>query len=266
VSEATHNHLVAHQFEQPEQQAEAVTLGMWAFLITEILFFGALFVAYAIYRWTYHEAWIEGSHHLDRSLGMLNTGILLVSSLTMALGVHAAQESRRKPLMVYLVLTILLALGFVVVKTIEYGHKWEDNLVPGRHFMQGAGHAPGAGTGHATAPPGEAVRSDVAAVPPADTSHPRQERPMLTREGVGPNMDDRTRQLQLFYMLYFCMTGLHAIHVIIGVGALSVLLYLAWKGWFSRDYYSPVEMTGLYWHFVDIVWVFLFPLLYLITE
>jgi cytochrome c oxidase subunit 3 len=266
VSEA--HHLVAHQFEQPEQQAEAVSLGMWAFLITEVLFFGALFAIYGLYRYLFPDAWVAGSKHLDRPLGMLNTGILLVSSLTMALAVHAAQESKRRATMVFLALTILLAFGFLAVKTVEYSHKWHDHLVPGRaNFGTPAGHAPDHAPNQApdhASKGDEQLRSDVSARPQGGGNTGRG-RPLLSREGVGPQMDDGTRKLQLFFALYFCMTGLHAIHVIIGIGMLGVLMFLTSRNWFSADYYSPVEMTGLYWHFVDIVWVFLFPLLYLIS-
>jgi cytochrome c oxidase subunit III len=209
-----HSSGVAHQFDDAEQQREVVTLGMWAFLITEVMMFGGLFLGYAVYRAKYPLAFIEGSHHLDIGLGAFNTVVLICSSLTMALAVHAAQLDRRKGTVLFLLLTILLGSVFLGVKVIEYTSKWEQNLVPGTHF----------------------------AFPDPQASE----------------------QVELFYSFYFAMTGLHAVHMIVGVALLGILAVLAWRGKFSSKYYQPVEMSGLYWHFVDIVWIFLFPLLYLI--
>jgi cytochrome c oxidase subunit 3 len=204
---------VAHQFGDREQQTEAVTLGMWAFLVTEVLFFGGLFTGYAVYRTNFPEAFAEGSHHLDVVLGGINTVVLISSSLTMALAVHAAQSGKRQTLVAFLAATILLGAVFLGIKVVEYGHKFHDHLVPGPAF-----HFPG----------------------------------------------PRAEQVQLFYSFYFAMTGMHAVHMIIGIGILAVLVVMAWKNRFSAAYYAPVEVTGLYWHFVDIVWIFLFPLLYLL--
>jgi cytochrome c oxidase subunit 3 len=204
---------VAHQFEDAGQQHEASVLGMWAFLVQEVLFFGGLLAAYAVYRVAYPEAFAEGSGHLDLRLGALNTAVLLVSSLTMALAVHAAQVGRRRTLVLMLVLTLLLGTTFLGVKAVEYSHKWHDHLVPGPHFSFPSPHA---------------------------------------------------RQVQLFYSLYFGLTGLHALHMVVGAGLLVWLIAGAARGRFGPSYYNPVEITGLYWHFVDIVWIFLFPLLYLL--
>jgi cytochrome c oxidase subunit III len=209
-----HSSAVAHQFDDAEQQREVVNLGMWAFLITEVMMFGGLFLGYTVYRAKYPQAFVEGSHHLDIGLGAFNTVVLICSSLTMALAVHAAQLDRRKGTVLYLLLTILLGSVFLGVKVIEYSSKWAQNLVPGVHF----------------------------AFPEAQAPH----------------------QVELFYSFYFAMTGLHALHMIVGVALLGTLAVLAWRGKFSSEYYQPVEMSGLYWHFVDIVWIFLFPLLYLI--
>jgi cytochrome c oxidase subunit 3 len=204
---------LAHQFDDLEQQSEAASLGMWTFLITEILFFGGLFAGYAVYRSSYPQAFASGSHHLDVVLGAINTVVLISSSLTMALAVHAAQQGQRKALIAFLFLTILLGSVFLGIKGVEYAHKFEEHLVPGRAFTYDGPYA---------------------------------------------------QHAQLFFSFYFAMTGMHALHMVIGVGILAVLAVLAWRHRFSPVYYTPVEMTGLYWHFVDIVWIFLFPLLYLI--
>ncbi len=204
---------LAPQFDDPEQQTEAVTLGMWAFLATEVLFFGGLFTGYTVYRVNYPQAFVEASHHLDIVLGGINTVVLIGSSLTMALAVHAAQSGKRQALVTFLLATVLLGTIFLGIKVVEYSHKFEDHLVPGRAFIFPGAHA---------------------------------------------------QQAQLFFSFYFAMTGMHALHMIIGIVVLSVLIVRAWREHFSATYFAPVEVTGLYWHFVDIVWIFLFPLLYLI--
>ncbi|MGD9764427.1 MAG: cytochrome c oxidase subunit 3 family protein [Candidatus Binatia bacterium] len=204
---------VAHQFDDAEQQRDASSLGMWLFLVNEVMFFGGLFTAYVAYRSLYPEAFHGASHHLDIKLGAFNTVVLLTSSLTMALSVHAAQVSKRVRLMINLTLTLILGLVFLGVKAYEYTHKWHEHLIPGPNF---AYHGP-----------------------------------------------DPTNA-QLFFSLYFAMTGLHALHMIVGAGLLIWLLVGAYRGAFNRNYYTPVEMCGLYWHFVDIVWIWLFPLLYLL--
>jgi cytochrome c oxidase subunit 3 len=204
---------LAHQFEDLAQQRSADTMGMWVFLITEIMFFGGLFTGYAYYRWKFPGAFVEASHHLDIVLGATNTAVLITSSLTMVLAVQGAQLGNRRRLVRFLLLTIFLALVFLGIKAYEYHHKWVDHLVPGPYFQYHGMHPQGA---------------------------------------------------QLFYSFYFAMTGVHALHMIIGIGIISVLIVLARRGWFSPENYAAVENTGLYWHFVDIIWIFLFPLLYLI--
>lgn len=210
----TEHAVVAHHFEELEQQREASLLGMWTFLATEVLFFGGLFAVYMVYRATYPEAFIAGSHHLDVVLGTINTWVLLTSSLTVALAVHYAQLQRRREPAGLLVLTLLFGLAFLAIKGFEYYHKFEENLIPGANFQWTEGDA-------------------------------------------GP--------AQLFFSLYFVMTGLHSIHMIIGIAVAAVMAWLAWRGHYVADY-MPVELFGLYWHFVDIVWIFLFPLLYLISR
>ena len=205
---------LAHQFDDIEQQREAGTLGMWAFLATEILFFGGMFMAYILYRTKDPESFASASAHLDWRLGAANTAVLIISSLTMALGVYYSQVGERKKLMLFLVLTMILGATFLGVKAYEYHKKWVDHLIPGFGF-QWAGHG--------------------------DPQH-----------------------VQMFYFIYFAMTGIHALHMIIGLGIMTVILIMAKRGRFTPEYNSPVEISGLYWHFVDIVWIFLFPLLYLL--
>jgi cytochrome c oxidase subunit 3 len=205
---------LAHHFEDLEQQRESASLGMWLFLVTEVMFFGGLFAAYAVYRTIYPGPFHAGSYLLDVRLGGLNTAVLITSSLTMALAVHAAQTGHRKALVRYLFLTIALGTVFFVVKGFEWHHKYVEHHIPGLSFHY-----------------------------------------------EGPSDPHR---VQVFFVLYFCMTGLHALHVLLGIGAMIWLVLLAYRGKFSREWYTPVELVGLYWHFVDIVWIYLFPLLYLL--
>jgi cytochrome c oxidase subunit 3 len=203
----------AHQFDSPAQQREAATLGMWFFLVQEVLFFGGLFVTYLVYRARDPLAFVAGSHELDILLGGLNTVVLIASSLTMAMAVHSAQLGRQRPLLGYLAATGALGLVFLVVKYFEYSAKWHHHLIPGAAFQ--------------------------------------------FAEPVG-------QRAELFFSLYFAMTGMHALHMVVGVGLLVWVYRRARAGEFGPHYYTPVECFGLYWHFVDIVWIFLFPLLYLI--
>jgi cytochrome c oxidase subunit III len=204
--------LVPGQFDDVGQQREAAQLGMWIFLATEVLFFGALFLAYTVYRFVYGQAFVEASRRLDVVLGGTNTAVLLVSSLLMALAVRAAQLRRTKQLVRLLLGTALLGLVFISIKAVEYHKDFVDHLVPGVQFQWTGGDP---------------------------------------------------RIAELFFWIYFAMTGLHAIHVSVGICVLLILALLAARGKFAANY-NAVEVTGLYWHFVDIVWVFLFPLLYLV--
>jgi cytochrome c oxidase subunit 3 len=232
TTEAAH---LAHHFDDAEQQYAAASLGMWLFLATEILFFGGLFTGYAQYRYWYPAEFVAASHRLDVRLGAINTAVLLTSSLSMALAVRAAQTNDRRGTVRLLGLTIVLGSVFLGVKAYEYYHKFEERLIPGRDFSLSAAH----GDSHALA--AHESSSDAADAQEIDE---------------GP--------VQIFFSFYFAMTGLHAVHMVIGIAVLGVLLAAARRGAFSSDYFTPVEMAGLYWHFVDIVWVFLFPLLYLI--
>jgi cytochrome c oxidase subunit 3 len=212
--EHPHHPKLQHHFDDMAQQTEASTLGMWVFLVTEIMFFGGLFLAYLVYRSANPMGFQEASNHLNVIWGAVNTVVLIVSSLTMALAVRAAQTSAPPKMQVgWIVATMILGATFLGVKVIEYADKFEHHLVPGPNFVWEGKYPAGA---------------------------------------------------EMFYSLYFCMTGLHALHMIIGLGIMTVIGVMAWRGTFDEDYYTPVEVSGLYWHFVDIVWIFLFPLLYLI--
>ncbi len=266
-----HDHAThSHQFDDPVQQREAAALGMWAFLATEVLFFGGLFLCYTVFRYRFPQMWDIGSHELDWKLGGLNTVILLTSSFTMALGVNAAQRGLKSRLNLCLILTILLACGFLVVKSFEYHHKWEESLIPGRHF-QVPPHVWERHKDELTPVGRSPMEPPVVSEVPFDPMGPNLGPPLSNEETVGripltPAFSDDIRRLQLFFALYFAMTGLHGFHVIIGIALIGGLVVLNQRGWFSKDYNTPVVMTGLYWHFVDIVWVFLFPLLYLMDR
>jgi cytochrome c oxidase subunit 3 len=205
---------LAHHFADLAEQKAASSLGMWVFIAQEIMFFGGLFLAYTVYRGLYASGFAAASHHLDWKLGAFNTAVLIGSSLTMALAVHAAAVGHRRHTVLFLLLTIALGAVFLGVKVVEYADKFEHHLVPGPGFAFPEPHA---------------------------------------------------RAAQVFYSLYFAMTGLHALHMVVGIPILAVLALLAGRGRFTPTYHTPVEMTGLYWHFVDIIWIFLFPLLYLIA-
>lgn len=205
--------LVAEQFDDQLQQYQASSLGMWIFLATEILFFGGMFAAYTIDRFKYLPAFEIGSHHLSGFWGALNTAVLICSSLTMALGVRAAQLGKKKHLITFLCSTLVLGLLFLFIKFgEEWRHEYIEGLAPGVNFTYHGAHA---------------------------------------------------AHVQLFMFFYFFLTGLHGLHMIIGCGILTTLIILASRDRFKENF-NPVEIAGLYWHFVDIVWIFLFPLLYLI--
>jgi len=212
-SVAHHHPALAHHFEDLDQQREASVLGLWIFLVTEVLFFGGMFAVYSVYRSWYPGAFAAASHEMVVWAGTTNTVVLITSSLTMALAVHAAQTGKRQLLMMFLVVTMVLGATFLGIKSVEYYHKFVEHHVPGPGFQFEKEYA---------------------------------------------------RHAQLFFSLYFLMTGLHALHMIIGIGIMLWMLTWARRGIITAEYYSPIEISGLYWHFVDIVWIFLFPLLYLL--
>jgi cytochrome c oxidase subunit III len=209
-----HSYELRHQFADMGQQFESGKLGMWVFLVTEVLFFGGLFMSYILYRTLYLPGFEAGSRLLEVRFGATNTAVLICSSLTMVLAIRSAQTGSRKGQIGWLIATMILGAMFLFLKfTFEWAHDFHEHLVPGFGF-----HYPGANAG----------------------------------------------AVQMFFCFYFFMTGLHALHMIVGIGILSVLVGMAAKNKFGPDYYTPLEISGLYWHFVDIVWIFLFPLLYLI--
>ncbi len=243
---------LAHHFDTLEQQKQAATLGMWVFIAQEIMFFGGLFMGYTFYRCKFPEAFAAGSSLLSIGWGGFNTVVLICSSLTMAMGVHAAQLGKNKQVMAWIVSTMVLGTVFLGVKAVEYTGKWHHHLVPNSSFEyhgQGKYYALGHDdAGHAAPAHDEAVSEE--------DSHGGDSHAATV--GVEPN------HVRIFYGFYFVMTCTHAIHMIIGMGIMVWLLKLAAANRFSPAYYNPVEIFGLYWHFVDIVWIFLFPLLYLL--
>ncbi|HEX4129260.1 MAG TPA: cytochrome c oxidase subunit 3 family protein [Pirellulales bacterium] len=213
---------LVHQFDDIEQQRLADTMGMWLFLATEVLLFGGLFTTFFVYRSMHHEAFIAACQTLDMVGGGINTGVLLCSSLTMALAVHAAQSADRRKLIALLLATMVLGLAFLVIKFSEYAHKYHEHHIPIRGM---AFHFDGEEHG-------------------LDAAH--------------------AEETKLFYGLYFAMTGVHAAHMFIGLTILSILLVRALRYPTTTENYMPVEISGLYWHLIDLVWIYLYPTLYLI--
>ena len=248
-ADAAHGHprFLAHHYDSFQQQFEAGKLGMWVFLVTEILLFSGLFCAYAVYRANHPAIFHTGAKFLDTYWGATNTCVLLLSSLTMAWGVRCAQIDRRRGLIVCLAVTLLCGGVFMGIKYVEYRHKWHDGLLWAGWFEPG-GHAAGKlrGSDH-PAPAGDE--------PSAETGPPPESR---------PPPEEKSRRLGIFLSIYFTMTGLHALHVLAGMGAIAWVLVRAVKGHFHSQYFGPVDYVGLYWHLVDLIWIYLFPLLYLI--
>jgi cytochrome c oxidase subunit III len=211
---AVHEPDLKHHFDDSAQQFQSSTLGMWVFLVTELMFFGGMFGGYTVYRNMYPDAFASTSHFMNVPIGAINTGVLIFSSFTMVMAVRSAQLGQKKVLIAFLIFTLLLGCLFLTLKYVEYHEKWVDHHIPGPGFQY------------------------------ADTRY--------------------FHQAQILFFLYFAMTGMHAIHMIVGAGMLIVLISMAARDRFTQAWYTPVEMIGLYWHFVDIVWIFLFPLLYLI--
>jgi cytochrome c oxidase subunit 3 len=310
---------LAHHFDTPEQQFATGKLGMWAFLATEILMFGGLFAAYAIYRHNHPEVFLASHKALDTTMGFINTLILLASSFTMAWGVRAAQLNQKKLLLVMLALTFLGGVGFLGIKYFEYESKWKHHLFPGTlnvfnpKFAEAAGqeralelkgetlayiqkphggkdaadsHRGGSHGGPDMLVPTVAPQVAVGTMiidPHADTGDASKVTASIPRTvPAGINLDALTHnaghrvvtynqlrkpdqeRVNSFFSVYFMMTGLHGIHVVIGMGVIAWLFVRAMGGEFGSNYYTPVDLGGLYWHLVDLIWIFLFPLLYLI--
>ncbi len=202
-----------HHFSTKEQQSDTAKIGMWLFLTTEVLMFGGLFVGFGLMQAKFPQAFFQAHHHLDKSLGALNTVVLLISSFTMVMAVWAAQTSKKKALVIFLIITLLCAGIFLVVKYFEYSHKFHEGLLPGKFYHHEGDTVPGQ---------------------------------------------------FMFFSFYFMMTGLHGFHILGGMAVIAWLLVKAMKGHFHAGYYTPVDNVGLYWHLVDLIWIYLFPLLYLI--
>jgi len=253
--------ILAEQFDDLEQQEETATVGMWTFLATEVLFFGGLFVAYIVYRTAYPEAFAEASHHNNLLLGSINTAVLLTSSLTMALAVHAAQLGNRKRLLTFLFITLLFGFAFLGVKAVEYSEHIAEGFFPGARFKARSSVM---ADQRAETPPGFGPRQSSAAL---EWARPSESGRGLPQSKTLARRADRISGFgsELFFVLYFAMTGLHGLHVLVGCGVLGVMFWLARKSRFSPRYHTPVEITGLYWHFVDVVWVFLYPMFYLVA-
>jgi cytochrome c oxidase subunit III len=200
------------QFATPAQQRETTMIGMWVFLITEVLLFGALFTAFTAYRISSPQAFDLGSKDMEIVLGSINTAVLLCSSFTMALSVYFSEAGKDKMVMLFLVVTMLLGTIFLALKFTEYYEHYADHKVPGLWFEEQSPMAP---------------------------------------------------KIQMFFVFYFIMTGLHAFHMLIGLGILSVLLFRTLLGSITAQYHTPIEVGGLYWHFIDIVWIFLYAIFYI---
>jgi cytochrome c oxidase subunit III len=278
-----------HQFEDMKQQEESVSIAMWMFLVQEIMFFGGMFTVYLVFRSKYPMAFAAGSNHLDVVMGFVNTLVLIVSSLTMALGVYYAQKGNRNMQVLMIVLTMIFGATFLGVKAVEYTDKYNHGLVPFGGLNKKVKEGEKTAEHSALALPFETKAQA------AETANSTEEHHYVNPRGAfqwnygeelvvqaqqGGYLTDAEKlgyfsngeidknkfrdKVQIFYWIYFVMTGLHALHMIIGLGIMAWLLWKAYIGTFNADYYSPVEISGLYWHFVDIVWIFLFPLLYLL--
>jgi cytochrome c oxidase subunit III len=204
--------MLREQYATPEQQRSAVTVGMWIFLATEVMLFGGLFTAFAVYRMYYTRGFNEGSADMNILLGSINTAVLLTSSLTMALAIHAAAANRTLRSYYLLLLTAVIGVAFIAIKFTEYYQHYEMHKVPGIRF-----------------------------------------------ESTSP----QAGAMQLFYIFYFIMTGLHAIHMSIGIVLVVLFAFRTAVGQFNQEYHTPLEALGLYWHFVDIVWIYLFAIFYI---
>jgi cytochrome c oxidase subunit 3 len=340
VHEHEHPPHLAHHWENPVQQFEAGKLGMWLFLATEVLLFGGLFCGYAVWRGNHPELFKYGSQFLNTTLGATNTAVLILSSLTMAWGVTAAQQNKQGLLRLMLFLTLCGAATFMVIKFFEYKHKFDEGWFPGIHFYdvpgkraemfwegvehpkptsasetaEGAENLPASSATHAPATTAAPAAGNEAAAPaPAAPAHgeageggltvetvglssqsalPPVDQPTFAPAQVGPKglaphasleekpfeFEQRHHDVQvhplldvnrpdnthIFFNLYFMMTGLHGIHVLVGMIVIAWLLFRSFRGDFSSEYFTPIDLGGLYWHIVDLIWIFLFPLFYLI--
>ena len=254
-----HHPSLAHHFVSLEQQHEANILGMWMFLVTEVLFFGGLFTAYTVYRLKFNTMFQEASNQLDITLGCLNTVVLILSSLTMAMAVRSAQIGKTKQILNYLGATAILGFMFLGVKYFEWKHDFDIHLVPKSDFCWDYAKERRKEADHH-----EKDQPFVSKLIGKFVGHHEEHAPPSAAEIAKDHKNPESQQARIFFVLYFAMTGIHALHMVIGFGLIAAVAYWASRGTYGPEYYTPVEVLGLYWHFVDIVWIFLFPLLYLL--
>lgn len=297
-----HPDYLAHHFDTPVQQFDSGKLGMWLFLATEVLFFGGLFCLYVVYRTMHPEMFTVGHHWLDPFYGGLNTAILITSSFTMAWAVRAAQLSQKNLMISLLGITFLCACGFMVVKGIEYKAKIEHGIGYGWFTLadEEPHHAGAEGAAHGDAAAATAPATDAAATPaagrvpdtlqslplgeglsvkdasqienleiclvPAAADSPQGTIAASGASAAGRRPGEAAQRFQVrtFFMIYYSMTGLHGIHVLAGMIAIAWIMWRGALGQFDANYFTPVDLVGLYWHLVDLIWIFLFPMLYLI--
>lgn len=271
---------LAHHFDTPQHQFDSGKLGIWMFLVTEILFFGGLFCAYAIYRALHPEVFEYAHYYLDTTWGAINTCVLIGSSVTAAWAVRNAQLRQTKMLVVNILITIACGFGFMGIKYVEYSHKIHDGLLPGAHYepklkawelpiyqekMGGRaaiGHAAEGVHGEGGS---DEIEAAVAGSPSGGEAAAAMAVAQPIKKLMGPSeFNTEPRNVATFFSIYFCMTGLHGIHVVVGIGIWIWILIRARMGEFGPNYYGPVDFAALYWHLVDLIWIYLFPLLYLI--
>jgi cytochrome c oxidase subunit 3 len=261
---------LAHHFDTPQQQFEAGKLGIWLFLVTEVLFFAGLFCAYTIYRSQNPEVFEYAHYYLDTNMGALNTVVLLVSSFTAAYAVRCAQQADKRKLTISIVITILCACTFMVVKYFEYAHKFHDGLLPGKHFAptEQAYELPRFREKYPEAAE-LAEKIKTGKLDPAERVSKEALEPLvkagMVDEAKGLKEITIPKKTHVFFSIYFFMTGLHGVHVLVGIGIWIWMLFKAQKNVFNKNYFGPVDYSALYWHLVDLVWIYLFPLLYLIS-
>jgi cytochrome c oxidase subunit 3 len=272
---------LAHHYDTPQQQMASGKLGMWVFLGTEVLMFGGLFVAYAVYRHNHPEVFeYAAEKYLNKIWGGINTLVLITSSLTMAWAVRCAQLGQKRAMVTLLGLTLLGGVAFMGIKAVEYHDKWKHHVFvgPTNIYRQAEGASPDAAASPTTlaAPVADSARLKQDD-PNIGTSDEPRLRPLAAppaglapaaKQRGGAEVHDPQRNQRLlvstFFSIYFLMTGLHGLHVLVGMGLISWILVRGVRGAFSPQYFTPVDLVGLYWHLVDLIWIFLFPLLYLI--
>jgi cytochrome c oxidase subunit III len=270
---------LAHQFDTPSQQFAAGKLGMWVVIVTELLFFSGLFCAYAVFRASHPEVFTYAHYFLDAKLGALNTCVLLVSSLTAAWAVRSAQRGKRRTLIAMISLTIFCGLTFMAIKYVEYSSKYQSGLLPGARFnpTEQLWELESFRRRHPDAADYVPILRAAAIKPvrigaeptPRVEPRPEQVQPLLEAGVIGshaeyPEFPSLPKNAHLFFGIYFLMTGLHGLHVIAGVGIWTWLLVRARAGVFGAAYFGPIDYAALYWHLVDMIWIYLFPLLYLV--